>query len=161
MEGIMVETPDANSPNIDSPRGTSRYRTAFRLAGGVLTAVCLGAVIGGATIAFGVWIGRHIGDKVDLARLDVTSDVIIVAMVAAFAFATWSRQLPRVLFLAVFAVGYTIIGVTTFHPSSEKLRFNDLVAEYIVHWAIVGAVAIPVAWLIGKLAVWKRKIARP
>jgi hypothetical protein len=159
----MVETPDANSGETDHLRGTRPERSVLRFIVHLLAATFLGAAIAGGTIALGVWIGRHIDDKLILAAQDVLYALIpgAIVIVAGFALGAWWRQFARMLFLAVFAIGYTIIGVTTFHPSSEKLRFNDLVAEYIVHWAIVGAVAIPAAWLIGRLAIWKRKIARP
>jgi hypothetical protein len=74
--------------------------------------------------------------------------VAVVAIVAVIC----TGRLTRGLFLGVIAFAYSSIGIATFDPWAENLRFNDLAAEYIVHWTIVGAVMIPAAWLIGKLA---------
>jgi hypothetical protein len=161
LERIMVETPDANSGENDSPRDATAQTTGLPFVVRLLVVTFLGAVVAGGTVALGIGtaIGLDIDDKLKLAILGLLAYAVVPTigvMVAALLLATWTRRLARALFLAIFAIGYVILGFATFRPSRNNLAFDALATEYVLHWAIVGAIGIPTAWLIGKLALLRK-----
>ena len=137
----------------DDVLGTKAQRRFLASFARVIAVGCLGSAVAGGTIALGIWIGLRLDEKHFLLMAGLLSYAVIPAIgvfMAGAIVALWTERLPKGLFLTVFAIAYVIIGVGTFTPSAPNLPFNDLAAEYIVHWAVVGAVMIPGAWLIGK-----------
>ena len=137
----------------DDVAGTKAQRGFIVSVARLVAVGILGSVVAGGTIALGIWIGLRLDEKHFLLMAGLLSYAVIPAIgvfVAGAIVALWTERLPKGLFLTVFAIAYVIIGVGTFTPSAPNLPFNDLAAEYIVHWAVVGAVMTPGAWLVGK-----------
>jgi hypothetical protein len=82
------------------------------------------------------------------SALTVIIGIGAVLGIVIIALSRWNNARP--LFLALFAATYLIIGLMTFRPGAEWLSINQFTTKSMIHWAIVGGISVPAAWLVGR-----------